>query len=70
VAFVAGVQMGGAKSAERSTEIRLVVPDQMTVRHEGIPSDRAACLEWVSKHFEANIGQYALVCSGANIFGK
>jgi hypothetical protein len=65
VVFVAGVSVGIGQKP-----ITVVVPEKadITLKHEGIPSDRAACLEWVAQHFkDPMVGQFAMICAGAKL---
>jgi len=74
VTFAAGIFVGHASardSAETNSTtapIQVVLPDRLRVEHSGIPSDREACLKWVSKNFEhPNVGQLAMICAGAKL---
>lgn len=73
ITFAAGITVGVAvaKPASGDTshemrEIRVVLPDRLKV--EGIASDRATCLQWVSDHFTGpTVGQFAMMCAGAKL---
>ena len=74
VTFAAGIFVGHstargpAEPAGVPAPIQVVLPDRLRVEHSGIPSDREACLEWVSKNFEhPNVGQLAMICAGAKL---
>ncbi len=51
-------------SVGMTREVRIVVPQRMAVELQGLISDRAACLDWVSKNFEhPNVGQFGIMCA-------
>jgi hypothetical protein len=68
IVFAAGVVVGmvfGHSREGREMSLAPAIPSSIDIHHHGLPSDRVACLEWVSKNFDhPNVGQFGLMCSG------